>query len=226
MKNSENKNKVKKGLVMSVLSILLFVGLLAGVAYAVFTDNSIVGSWQIDSSNEEHRVLTFNSDNTVSLVIDTLQIDGTYELKGNNTININLEVSSQSVMKGDYNYIINSGLNGKTLDIKDSGNMSTKYKQYKKEQKKSDPNLKLDENLLGLWLDKEGNVEVTYEFKNDGSLTIKNKNLTMTLKYNLYDGKISFLQNVGENAQMSDLEYKIDGNNLTLGDLNLERKYN
>jgi len=226
MKNIESKGVTQKiaqkGLLTSVISILLFVGIIAGVSFAIFTDSNIVGSWQIDSSKEEHRIITFNSDNTVSLVMDSLQIDGKYELKENNTIYVDIEVNSQGVMKGNYTYIINSGFIGKTLDLKDSTGKTTQYKQYQKEEKKSDPNLKLDEKLFGTWVDKERSSE--YEFKSDGTVTIKNKNLTMVLKYNLSDGKISFLQNLGESSQASDLQYNIDGDNLTLGELKLVRK--
>lgn len=230
MKNNENKivnsgaqKNIQKGLIVSIISILLFIGLLAGISFAVFTDGSIVGSWQIDSDKEEHRVLTFNSDNTVSLVMDSLQIDGKYEIKGNNKIYIDIEINSQGIMKGDYTYIINSSLIGKTLDLKDPTNKTTQYKQYKEEGKKSDPNLKLDEKLLGTWIDKERNSE--YEFKNDGVLTLKNENLTVNFKYRTNEGKISLLQDDGgRNAQTIDPEYKIDGDNLTLGGLHLVRK--
>ena len=229
MKNSENKvlkggalKNVQKGLIISIISVLLFVGMVAGIGFAVFTDNNVVGSWQLDSEKEEHRILTFNGDNTVSLVMDSLKIDGTYEIKGNNTINLKIEVSSQGIMKGDYTYIVNSSLFGKTLDLKDSAGKTKQYKQYQSETKKSDPNLKLDESLFGTWLDKERSLE--YEFKNDGTVTIKNKNLTITLKYNTNENKISFLQNVGENSKASDLDYKIDGNDLTLGELSLVKK--
>ena len=131
MENSKNKvkNGAQKSLIVSIISILLFVGLLTGVGFAVFTDSSIVGSWQLDSTKEEHRILTFNSNKTVSVVMDSLKIDGTYEIKGNNTVNINIEVNSQSVMKGDYTYIINSSLVGKTLDLKDKAGKATHYKQ-------------------------------------------------------------------------------------------------
>lgn len=229
MKNSENKvlkggaqKNVQKGLIVLIISILLFVGLIAGVGFAVFTDSKVVGSWQIDSDKEEHRILKFHNDNTVSLVMDSLQIDGTYEVKENNTIYIKIEVNSQGVMRGDYTYIVNSSLIGKTLNLKDPTGKTTQYKQYKKEEKKSDPNLKLDEKLLGTWLDQERNTE--YEFKNDGIIILKNKNLTVKFKYRTNEGKISFLQDVGDNAQAVDPEYKIDGDNLTLGELHLVRK--
>lgn len=217
-----NGGMAQKGLIASIISILLFVGLLAGVSFAVFTDRGIVGSWQIDSDKEEHRILTFKDEGKVSLIIDSLQIDGTYEIKGNNTVHVDLQVNSQGVMKGDYTYIINSSLIGKTLDLKDSTGKNTQYKQYQKESKKSDPNLKLDEKLFGTWVDNERNSE--YEFKNDGIITIKSKNLMITLKYSISEGKICFFQDVGANAQARDLEYKIDGDNLTLGELNLVRK--
>lgn len=222
IKNGGLQNIAQKGLIASIISILLFVGLLAGVSFAVFTDSNIIGSWQIDSDKEEHRILTFKDEGKVSLVIDSLQIDGTYEIKGNNTVNIILEVNSQGIMKGDYTYIINSSLIGKTLDLKDQAGKTTQYKQYQKEGKKSDPNLKLDEKLFGTWLDNERHSE--YEFKNDGTITIKSKNLTVTLKYSISEGKICFLQNVGENAEANDLEYKFDGDNLVLGELRLVRK--
>lgn len=224
MENSKNKvkNGAQKSLIVSIISILLFVGLLTGVGFAVFTDSSIVESWQLDSTKEEHRILTFNSDKTVSVVMDSLKIDGTYEIKGNNTVNINIEVNSQGVMKGDYTYIINSSLVGKTLDLKDKAGKATHYKQYQEEMKKSDSNLKLDEKLFGTWVDKERNSE--YEFKKDGTITLKNKNLTVTLKYLINENKIRFLQSLGEKSQVNDLEYKIDGDNLIIGELNLVKK--
>ena len=46
----------------------------------------------------------------------------------------------------------------------------------------------------------------------------------MTLKYLINENKISFLQNLGENSQVNDLEYKIDGDNLIIGELNLVKK--
>ena len=229
MERMENLKKtikgkmLQKGIIFFIISGLLLILLFTGVAFAVFTDNSVVGSWQIDADNEESdKILTFNGDNTVSLEINSLKLDGTYEVKSANAMQIDIEVNSQSVMQGDYTYNVNSSLNKKTLELKDQGQKLTKYKQYKKEMKKPDPNIKLDEKLFGTWVDEERNSE--YEFKDAGILNIKNSNLTISLKYTANNGKVSFLQNIGARAEENDLNYSIDGDKLVLGEVTLRKK--
>ncbi len=222
-KTSEVKNKKGKRNIIVLSTVLCLSFLLIGVlVYKVLFDNNIVGTWKLQSENDSSEILTLNKDHTVSLEIDSIKIDGTYELKDDNIISIDIKMNSNDVLVGEYHYNISSSFTEKILEL-DVEKKKYKYTQLDcKAPEKISKNVDYPKELIGSWVNSERNLE--YEFTKKGIAKLKTNNITITLKYKINDNKISFLQSLGGDAHERSSEYSIIEDKLILNNLEYVKK--
>jgi hypothetical protein len=70
-----------------------------------------------------------------------------------------------------------------------------------------------DDDLVGVWADPTGAIE--FEFKSDGTLVVTIMGEQEQTTYTAEDGKVSVIDL--ETGESSEVDYKVDGDTLTLG---------
>lgn len=208
--NKKWQIKNKKLWIVSIVGAIVLIVAIALVSF--FLNNNIFGSWTKVGSENSY-VLTINKNGTITVSMNAMSVDGTYNLKKDNIINFDIKVNNKNIMTGEYTYKVNFNFIDKKLELTDEKGNKEQYVSYKKKETKGVKDFALVEQLVGKWRNDETGVE--YEFDNNGIAKIRKDNMVIDFNYKADDNKITFMSK--ESEEQTELYYKIDNNVLKLG---------
>lgn len=190
--------------------------LLIALVYFLFFNYSIKGSWTMP--NEGNSVYTFDDNNKISLRVGSTTVNGQYEMKDNNKVEIKLE----DYLNGEYKYSL-------------SGNVFSGYElslsqgKYEFDFIKSDEDntniddfatYKVSKELIGKWV----NGNSTYQFNEDGSCVVKDNKILINGKYNVFKNKI-IVKYKGTTNNVININYSVvDDKTITLSNQKYRKK--
>lgn len=215
------KVKKNKKTILMVGSILVAVAALFVGAFLIFFNNSIVGTWGFDDGQTE-TILTLKNNGTASIQMDSVKIDGTYELSGNDTVKINIKADAQNQVDDEYKYDVSSGLASRSLNLISSQGKKVTYNQSKSKEIKGNEGFIPVEGLLGTWENKSLGFE--YEFTNNGVAIFRKNNTTIELTYTADDTNITFEQSVRGKTQENVVKYSIGTDEIFLNSMRFTKK--
>ena len=177
------KSRIILGIVIVVL--ILIITLLIKIFDFVFSKD-IQNIWAIDINNNICYLEL--KDNKASISNDSITFYGTYEIKDNNIININIKDDTNEIIFGDYYYTFKgSALTGKKLilvKVTDNDQNRKQLTLYESERPRSiSPfdSFVADKRFTGNWIVKDLNY--TYSFSDDGYLILTMDNMSIEAVY-------------------------------------------
>ena len=207
----KKKLSKKHYIIISIVSI--FVILLAMISGFVFLNNSIIGSWAKGKSNISY-ILTIKDNGLATISKDDMSIDGTYRLKENNIISFDINIDKRKVLVGDYKYKVNSNFLEKKLELTNESGTTEEYNQYKITEPEGFNNFSVVDEILGKWKNEDLNIE--YEFLNNGLASVKKDNLKINFIYRVENQKIILKSKVSGQEKESEIDYEINNNILKI----------
>lgn len=207
----KKKLSKKHYIIISIVSI--FVILLAMIFGFVFLNNSIIGSWAKGKSNISY-ILTIKDNGLATISKDDMSIDGTYSLKENNIISFDINIDKRKVLVGDYKYKVISNFLEKKLELTNESGTTEEYNQYKITEPEGFNNFSIVDEILGKWKNEDLNIE--YEFLNNGLASVKKDNLKINFIYRVENQKIILKSKVSGQEKESEIDYEINNNILKI----------
>ncbi|MDQ5983721.1 MAG: hypothetical protein RUMPE_00747 [Eubacteriales bacterium SKADARSKE-1] len=212
----ENKKMILKvGAMLAVVIIAVFG------CFLIFFNNSPVGTWKLNEGQAE-TILTLKNDGTASIQVDSIKVDGTYELSGGDAVKINIKTDSQNQINDEYKYEVKSGLTSRSLSLTSSQGKKVTYTQSKPKEIKGSDNFTPVKEVLGTWENKS--VKFEYELTNKGIAIFRKDNTTIKLTYTVDDTNITFKQSVNGKNQENVVKYSVGTDELFLNGMRFTKK--
>lgn len=208
------KNK-KTGLIIGIISVIIVLIIAGIMSYFYFFNKTLIGYWTGDTSGVES-TLIFKEDNVIELNMGAISVQGEYEEKDNNVLNIDINVDGASFISGEYKYEITSGFSDRKLRLT-VGNKTVEYVSTQKKEITPPEDFTPVDKLVGKWSNEE--TGFTYEFTDNGIAIFKKSNMTVTLTYSATDSEVTLKGNVGGSDQENTLPYTIVDDKLTLAEV-------
>lgn len=215
----------KKGILYPSTIVVLVLVVASIVIYAVYASfqPSIKGAWvstSVDETSTANSYLVLTDDNVAYMTLGTMRYMGIYSTS--------FDDDGQKILTVDIPYALQSNfvyeLQGDIMTLVMEGD-TTEYTF--KNVELPDYTLTVpedyvrDDNLLGKW--KDYTYDIEYTFRADGTMLISEAGVVEAdCIYNIVDGTIHVEYLAGEVYSM-DMEYTVDGNNLTIGVMNFQK---
>lgn len=231
----QGKTKLKINTPIIIGGIILILALVTFLAYTIFFDTSIVGTWSYsvdtagtatpdeataDEADEVKIFLIFEADGAAKMCIGTQEARGDYtvSLSDNNESIVSLNIT-QTVFTGDFGYkVTGNKITGRTLTLYYEGEEIMKFNSDSFKTPKLDvpEDFKTNDKMIGTWQDEMYGIK--YTFNKDGTL-IMNQSDTIIISgvYTLDEenGAIKFTI-VGDGQEELLLSYGYDEESDTL----------
>jgi hypothetical protein len=240
LEQTEKKSKVKLQTPIIIAACVLVVAVLAFFCFKLFFSNSVVGTWVVksdatsDEATEEDDssviYYTFNSDNTASLTIGTMQVKGEWWYSDESGATTdqpsdNIYISISYFFNGIFQYDLNgNSITGRELTLTSSEGTAYDfvYKEIPESTLKPADDFKADEDLIGKWNNASSNI--TYEFNKDGTCHINQMDtLFIDGVYSVNEeGKVDITYLAQDEANTS-IEYSISGSTVTISGMEYEK---
>ncbi len=212
--NKSLKKKLSKKHYIIISIISFFIILLLIIFGFIFFNNSVIGSWAKGDSNINY-VLTIKENGLAIVSKDDMSINGTYSLKENNIINFDIIINKKKFLVGDYKYRVISNFLEKKLELTNEDGTIEKYNQYKSTEPIVFNDFSIVEEILGRW--KNENLNIEYEFLDNGLANVKKDNITINFIYKIKDQKIILKSKISGQEKESEVDYEINNGILKVG---------
>lgn len=215
----------KKGILYPSTIVVLVLVVASIVIYGIYASfqPSIKGVWvstSVDETSTANSYLVLTDDNVAYMTLGTMRYMGIYSTS--------FDDDGQKILTVDIPYALQSNfvyeLQGDIMTLVMEGD-TTEYTF--KNVELPDYTLTVpedyvrDDNLLGKW--KDYTYDIEYTFRADGTMLISEAGVVEAdCIYNIVDGTIHVEYLAGEVYSM-DMEYTVDGNNLTIGVMNFQK---
>lgn len=217
---SDAKRDLKKSIlarfskknVYALIVVLLMVAI--GSYFIFFYNMGISGFWTVKQEDMDV-VFNFRDDGTISFIKGSIEVQGQYEVKSDNKVNIDFKLDAEDLLSGDFSYRVKSDLTSRKLELTDASGKVTTYTQCKEPKVKYLKNFVPVDKIIGTWFNAEQNLEHT--FLNNGIAKTKVSNITITRLYTVDEDKITFILNTGGNSlRDSSVKFVLEGDKLLL----------
>ena len=215
----------KKGILYPSTIVVLVLVVASIVIYAVYASfqPSIKGAWvstSVDEASTANSYLVLGDDNVAYMTLGTMRYMGVYSTS--------FDEDGQKILTVDIPYALQSNfvyeLQGDIMTLVMEGD-TTEYTF--KNVELPDYTLTVpddyvrDDNLLGKW--KDYTYDIEYTFRADGTMLINEAGVVEAdCIYNIVDGTIH-VEYLAREVYSMDMEYTVDGNNLTIGVMNFQK---
>ena len=215
----------KKGILYPSTIVVLVLVVASIVIYGIYASfqPSIKGAWvstSVDETSTANSYLVLTDDNVAYMTLGTMRYMGIYSTS--------FDDDGQKILTVDIPYALQSNfvyeLQGDIMTLVMEGDTT---EQTFKNVELPDYTLTVpedyvrDDNLLGKW--KDYTYDIEYTFRADGTMLISEAGVVEAdCIYNIVDGTIHVEYLAGEVYSM-DMEYTVDGNNLTIGVMNFQK---
>ncbi len=174
-----------------VSAIILVLVALGFLVFRCFFNTSIVGVWTTseastataDEASEESvkTYLAFENDGTVYLAIGTMKMQGTYSVLTNEEGTRVVDCSIPNALEGEYEFTVSGNeFSGRKLTLTNSTyGQSWEYESANRviPEVKVEEGFKPSEKLTGNWIYDDGYYMFSYDFKEDGTVTVNQSDI-------------------------------------------------
>ncbi len=174
-----------------VSAIILVLVALGFLVFRCFFNTSIVGVWTTseastataDEASEESvkTYLAFENDGTVYLAIGTMKMQGTYSVLTNEEGTSVVDCSIPNALEGEYEFTVSGNeFSGRKLTLTNSTyGQSWEYESANRviPEVKVEEGFKPSEKLTGNWIYDDGYYMFSYDFKEDGTVTVNQSDI-------------------------------------------------
>lgn len=174
-----------------VSAIILVLVALGFLVFRCFFNTSIVGVWTTseastataDEASEESvkTYLAFENDGTVYLAIGTMKMQGTYSVLTNEEGTRVVDCSIPNALEGEYEFTVSGNeFSGRKLTLTNSTyGQSWEYESTNRviPEVKVEEGFKPSEKLTGNWIYDDGYYMFSYDFKEDGTVTVNQSDI-------------------------------------------------
>lgn len=181
-----------------IAAAIVVVVLLAFGIFKCFLNTSVVGTWTVqntatadeansasaDEAEAAKIYYTFEDDGSAYLTLGTMKAVGTYTLtKDDNNSNV-IEINVPNAITGTFNYNVSGNIfTGRVLElIEPTYSQSIKFDSANLVVPKLEPykDFKSNDKLTGKWVYDAEYFKITYELKEDGTVTINQADMLYT----------------------------------------------
>ena len=174
-----------------ISAIILVLVALGFLVFRCFFNTSIVGVWTTseastataDEASEESvkTYLAFENDGTVYLAIGTMKMQGTYSVLTNEEGTRVVDCSIPNALEGEYEFTVSGNeFSGRKLTLTNSTyGQSWEYESANRviPEVKVEEGFKPSEKLTGNWIYDDGYYMFSYDFKEDGTVTVNQSDI-------------------------------------------------
>ncbi len=198
--------------------LVVLVVLVALVVFLTRPQDSLLGSWENQTGDS---YMTFREDGTVEVTVQVMHVEGTYTLKENNTVYLNIyALENREILDGDFTYAFNDGALILT-DVNGQQEVFTKNEQDLNAITPPETPV-VDANLVGTWGDEAG--KMSYTFREDGTITCVIGGVSMRGVYEARDGNVYATYSVLDQREQEILPYVVEGEQLTINNIELVKQ--
>lgn len=199
---------------------ILLVAIVAGVAFLLFFNTSVAGTYVIDTGDTEDAIQTYfilGEDGSLTQKAGSIEMTGSYEVTTEDNVSkITFKIPANYV-DVTYNYKIEGNkLTGMKINMSDDNGNTMTFLPTTYEETVVEPikDAKVDSKLVGTWEDKTG-YGLKYSFKDDNTLVMSGEGMNIYCYYSAKDNIIDVKYQAAEVIENS-TKYSFDGDTLIL----------
>lgn len=214
-----------------VSACVLVLAIVLGVVYILFFNNSISGTYIIESAASEstdeeinQTYYVFDDEGNLTMLFGSMEFSGSYELTDENGASqITLDVSAANIY-GTYSYsIVGNKFTGISIELYDTSGNVMRFVPAEYNDSVIEPieNASVDSALVGTWEDTSG-YGVRYTFNEDSTLIMSGTGMIINGYYTAADGELS-IEYMAASLVENDAEYSVEGEVLTLNGMEFQK---
>lgn len=208
-----------RAIIMRIISFCLAFVLLVVSGYFIFFRKDILGKWELKDELAQ-TFLEFKPGGVVTFTVDCMSIDGTYQLKDQDTVAIDVSVNESVFISGEYNYAINQGISSRELVLTDGEGHSKQCRQYSELYRFKVNTFVPRYEVVGIWKGEE----LEYEFTDLGNAKLRKSNMTLHARYDFSDDFILMMWSEDAVDKEAQLEYTMQGNTIIINGMEFTRQ--